>query len=134
MPRMRGRGPTVFTLALALCALLSLVAASLSATSERACRSGVNILTPVKDALVENPVPVQRDIGVLLRKPWAFSPQDFSRTMVTAGTSHPGCLSTTCFVSPVPAHASNLFWWKHRRCMCQMLDTPPPPGQLLCTL
>jgi hypothetical protein len=72
------------------------------------------------------PSAVDHEIAAFLPLPWQYSCLALGRSLLAVDAPQSEVAFEVGIAVPEPCESSQVVRWKHRRCLCQMLDTPPP--------
>ena len=79
-----------------------------------------------ESALSEASSAPDTEIAVFYPRPRPCSSLSLCRTSPSAYVAESCSPSGASFAALTQEHLSQFTWWKHQRCLCQTLDTPPP--------
>ena len=127
MHRLKWWGPRSLALACLALVLVSLLPNSPLYAQDKARLHSVRVQAHVEQVLFEGPSPIDLSIAVLSPRPWQYQPLQVGRVSLGAHFTQFIARPAASLFAPTPSSPPRITWWKHRRCACQMLDTPPPP-------
>ncbi|MBN1152802.1 MAG: hypothetical protein JXA58_06275 [Dehalococcoidia bacterium] len=91
----------------------------------------VRVHSQVEQVLSEPPLSVDLNGAIFLSRTWQHWPIGHGRALLGIQPSQVDDTPTVAFTAIALDYGPHIAWWKNRRYMCQMLDTPPPSLPLM---